>query len=37
MNYYMLSAILGSSFVIAAAMLVFCTKWFQREAVLFRE
>jgi sodium transport system permease protein len=37
MNYYMLSAILGSSFAIAAALLVFCTKWFQREAVLFRE
>jgi sodium transport system permease protein len=37
MNYYMLSAILGSSFVIASALLFFCTKWFQREAVLFRQ
>jgi len=36
MNYYMLSAILGSSFVTAGAMLLFCTKWFQREQVLFR-
>jgi sodium transport system permease protein len=37
MNYYMFSAILGSSFVIALAFLVFCTKWFQREDVLFRQ
>ncbi|MFC1781691.1 ABC transporter permease [Planctomycetota bacterium] len=37
MNYYMLIAILGSSFIIAGAFLFFCTKWFEREAVLFRE
>jgi sodium transport system permease protein len=37
MNYQMLVAILGSSFIIAGALLVFCTKWFEREAVLFRE
>jgi len=37
MDYRMLVAILGSSFVIAGALLVFCTKWFEREAVLFRE
>ena len=37
MNYQMLVAILGSSFIIAAALLVFCTKWFEREVVLFRE
>lgn len=37
MNYHMLVAILGSSFIIAGALLVFCTKWFEREAVLFRE
>lgn len=37
MNYHMLAAILGSSFIIAGALLVFCTKWFEREAVLFRE
>jgi len=37
MNYHMLVAILGSNFIIAGALLVFCTKWFEREAVLFRE
>ncbi len=37
MNYHMLVAILGSSFIIAGALLFFCTKWFEREAVLFRE
>jgi sodium transport system permease protein len=37
MNYRMLVAILGSSFIIAGALLVFCTKWFEREVVLFRE
>ncbi len=37
MNYYMLIAILGSSFIIAAGFLFFCTKWFERESVLFRE
>ena len=37
MNYNMLFAILGSSVVIAGALLLFCTKWFERESVLFRE
>jgi len=37
MNYEMLIAILGSSIVIAGALLFFCTKWFERESVLFRE
>jgi len=36
-DYYILAVILGSSFVIASALLFFCTKWFQREAVLFRQ
>ena len=37
MDYPMLIAILGSSVVIAGALLFFCTKWFEREAVLFRQ
>jgi sodium transport system permease protein len=37
MDYAMLVAILGSSVVIAGALLFFCTKWFEREAVLFRQ
>ncbi|HUT31128.1 MAG TPA: ABC transporter permease [Sedimentisphaerales bacterium] len=37
MDYPMLIAILGSSIVIAAGLLFFCTKWFEREAVLFRQ
>jgi sodium transport system permease protein len=37
MDYKMLIAILGSSVVIAGALLIFCTKWFERESVLFRE
>jgi sodium transport system permease protein len=37
MDYKMLIAILGSSVIIAGALLIFCTKWFEREAVLFRE
>ena len=37
MNYEMLIAILGSSVVIAGALLFFCTRWFEREAVLFRK
>ncbi|HUU16560.1 MAG TPA: ABC transporter permease [Sedimentisphaerales bacterium] len=37
MNYEMLIAILGSSLVIAGAFLFFCTRWFEREAVLFRK
>ncbi|MCA9689650.1 MAG: ABC transporter permease [Nannocystaceae bacterium] len=36
MDYSMLVAILGSSVAIAGVCLVFCTKWFQRESVLFR-
>jgi len=37
MNYEMFIAILGSSVVIAGAFLFFCTRWFEREAVLFRK
>ena len=37
MNYEMLIAILGSSVVIAGAFLFFCTRWFERETVLFRK
>ena len=37
MNYEMFIAILGSSTLIAGALLWFCTKWFDREGVLFRE
>ncbi|MCG8418421.1 MAG: ABC transporter permease [Proteobacteria bacterium] len=37
MNYHMLFAILGSTAVIAGALLVFCTWWFRRENVLFRQ
>ena len=37
MNYEMFIAILGSSVVIAGALLFFSTKWFERESVLFRE
>lgn len=37
MNYEMFIAILGSSVVIAGAFLFFCTRWFEREAVLFRQ
>jgi sodium transport system permease protein len=37
MDYLILAGILGSTFVIAGAMLVFTTWWFGREAVLFRE
>ncbi|MHC4644588.1 MAG: ABC transporter permease [Planctomycetota bacterium] len=37
MDYPMLIAILGSSIIIAAGLLFFCTKWFERETVLFRQ
>ncbi len=37
MNYEMFTAILGSSVVIAGAFLFFCSRWFEREAVLFRQ
>ncbi len=36
MDYTMFVAILGSSTAIAGGLLFACTKWFQREAVLFR-
>jgi sodium transport system permease protein len=37
MDYLILAGILGSTFVIAGALLAFTTWWFGREAVLFRE
>ncbi len=37
MDYLILAAILGSTFFVAGALLVFTTWWFGREAVLFRE
>ena len=37
MDYLFLAIILGSTFIIAAALLAFTTWWFSREAVLFRE
>jgi sodium transport system permease protein len=37
MDYTMLLAIFGSSIFIAAGFLLFCSKWFEREEVLFRE
>ncbi len=37
MDYHMLIVILASSITIAGALLLFCTKWFERESVLFRE
>jgi sodium transport system permease protein len=36
MSYPMLGAILGSSMILAGALLAFCTWWFGRESVLFR-
>jgi len=36
-DYSMLIVIFASTTVIAAALLAFCTKWFERESVLFRE
>jgi len=36
-DYRILAVILTSSFVVAAALLVFCSKWFRRETVLFRQ
>lgn len=36
MSYEMLVAILGSSTLLAGALLGFCTWWFRREQVLFR-
>jgi sodium transport system permease protein len=37
MDYLILAVILGSTFIIAGALLAFTTWWFGREAVLFRE
>lgn len=37
MNYEMMIAILGSSVILAGALLAFCTWWFRRESVLFRQ
>ena len=37
MSYEMLPAIIGSSILVAAGLLYFCAKWFEREDVLFRE
>jgi sodium transport system permease protein len=37
MSYEMLVAILGSSVLLAGLLLAFCTWWFRRESVLFRE
>lgn len=37
MDYEMFIAIFGSSFIIAAGLLFFSTKWFERESVLFRQ
>ena len=37
MDYTLLIAIMGSSLVIAGALLAFCTWWFHRESVLFRQ
>ena len=36
MDYTMLLAIFGSSTLIAGLLLFFCTRWFNRESVLFR-
>lgn len=37
MDYTMLGIILGSSTAVATVLLVFCTRWFSRESVLFRQ
>ena len=37
MDYSQLLSILGSSTAIAMVLLTFCTLWFQRESVIFRE
>jgi len=37
MDYSMLGVILASSSVVAGVLLVFCTRWFSRESVLFRQ
>lgn len=35
-DYAMLAVVLGSSAVLAAILMFYCTRWFQRESVLFR-
>lgn len=37
MNYEMMIAIMGSSVLLAGLLLAFCTWWFRREVVLFRQ
>lgn len=37
MDYAMLLAILGSTCLVAFALLILCTWWFRRESVVFRE
>lgn len=37
MEYSFLIAVFASSAMIAVAMMFFCSKWFERESVLFRE
>jgi sodium transport system permease protein len=37
MDHAMLLVIVGASTLIAAGLLFFCTKWFERESVIFRE
>lgn len=37
MEYSFLIAVFASSALIALALIVFCSKWFERETVLFRE
>ena len=37
LDYTMLLVILGSSALLAMALLFFCSRWFERETVLFRE
>ncbi len=36
MDYQILAAVVGSTIVIAGAMIAFCVRWFQQEKVLFR-
>lgn len=35
-DYAMLAVVLGSSVVLASVLMFYCTRWFQRESVLFR-
>lgn len=35
-DYAMLAVVLGSSALLAAVLMYYCTRWFQRESVLFR-